>query len=221
MVFTNNHRRHSIKLRIQGDLIHKLCLLGAAALAMKYYLTWFDLPSQKPLPTKDCPNYEWLGEGYDGSLDSGFVTPNLPGQSCTFRSATDSGHLAWAVPFYQSSYFVPSTFLHCFLMIAPAMAWSEQLTEGLAAVILFASGPLLASYLTPSVNEQASIWCFFSMIQCFMAFLLSINEPDSTPVIPKLIHEGTLGEKTLEFVYVDPVNGPTNGVANGHSKKKQ
>jgi len=82
-------------------------------------------PWLAPPATQECPNYEWLVEGYDGSMGN-FTTPNLPGHSCTFRSASSSGHLAWAVPSYQATYFVPGMFFHLFLMYAPIFTRVER-----------------------------------------------------------------------------------------------
>ena len=40
-------------------------------------------------------------------------------------------------------------------------------------VFLWATGPLLAAYITPNLFEQASIWCFFSIGQIgFMLYVV-------------------------------------------------
>jgi len=199
MVFTAMPRLSSLKARIEGDLINKFCLIGAVLGLSRYWLAafWPDNPAMAPRPTRDCPNYEWVRDGYDGLLGD-FETPNLPGHSCTFRSNSGSGHLAWAIPMYQSTYFVPSTFLHAFLMFAPLLARAEQVFDFAVGIVFFVSGPVLAAYLTNSLNEQASIWCFFSMFQCFLAFVSVALEKD-LPVRSVVVHAGTLGEKPMEY----------------------
>jgi len=220
MMFTGMPRRHSIKHRIQGDLIHNFCLLGVVALASRYLLAvyWPDNPNMAPRPTKDCPNYEWVRDGYDGLL--GFETPNLPGHSCTFRSGSSTGHLAWAVPLYQATYFVPGTFLHAFLMFAPIVAKAEYWSELIVGATFFGTGPALAAYLTDSLNEQASVWCFYSMYQCLFAFIALLLEKEE-PVRPVLAHKGDLGETPLEFQWADPATTANGQHANGHANGKK
>jgi ABC-type uncharacterized transport system permease subunit len=57
----------------------------------------------------------------------------------------------------------PSAAIHSFLMFAPfAVLKTNMVIQGVA---LWATGPFLAAYITPSLFEQASIWCFFSIGQ--------------------------------------------------------
>jgi len=37
---------------------------------------------------------------------------------------------------------------------------------------LFVFGPLLAGFISPNLMEQASIWCFFSILQVSFTFLM-------------------------------------------------
>ena len=55
--------------------------------------------------------------------------------------------------------------LHAFMMFAPALCIGG-LSELDAVAFLVASGPALAMALTANAHEQASIWCFFSTMQC-------------------------------------------------------
>merc|ERR1712167_431412 len=67
---------------------------------------------------------------------------------CTFSGRY---HLAWSVPMYDPTYWSPSAAIHSFLMF----------------------GPFFASWITPNLMEQASIWCFFSIAQiAIMLFII-------------------------------------------------
>lgn len=90
------------------------------------------------------------------------------GQLCTFRGKY---HLAWAVPMADVSYWVPSAAIHSFLMFAPFFVMkSNMIIQGF---FLWLAGPYLASWITPNLMEQASIWCFFSITQIgIMLFLI-------------------------------------------------
>ena len=214
--FTGMPRQGNLKARIESDLIQRLCVMGALFGLVRYGLAawWLPNPSLAATPSKECPNYEWVRAGYDGLL--GFESPNLPGHSCTFRSASESGHLAWAVPLYQPTYFVPGAFLHAFLMFAPMFARSQNLFDVTIATIFFVSGPVLAAYLTASLHEQASIWCFFSMFQCILGALSVIFEK-SVPPDQSISHPGSLGEEPLVYTLAQI---KTNGVhKNGHANK--
>ena len=212
--FTGMPRQGSLKVRIESDLIQRLCLLGALFGLMRYGLAnwWTSNPHLAAVPSKDCPNYEWVRSGYDGLLN--FETPNLPGHSCTFRSASQSGHLAWAVPLYQPTYFVPGAFLHAFLMFGPMIARAQNLFDVTIGTVFFVTGPVLAAYLTSSLNEQASIWCFFSLVQCFLA-CISVAFEKVVPADQTISHPGSLGEDPLEYIMVVHKNGHANGHTNG------
>jgi len=186
-------------------------------MALRYFLTWLpDNPYMAPRPTKDCPNYEWLRDGYDGSLGD-FETPNLPGHSCTFRSPSSSGHLAWASPMYQATYFLPGVGVHFFLMIGQMVARAESFAAYAVIPVFVLTGPGLAVYLTSSLNEQAAIWCYFSVFQVFFSFVEQVLKKPK--LIKKLVHVGTLDDAPLEYVLVSK---NTNGhVSNGNSSNEK
>jgi Family of unknown function (DUF5765) len=152
----------SLRMRHYGDLLSRLCLFFAIWCLIRYWLAAFypKNPHMAPRPSAECPNYEWVRDGYDAGI--GWDTPNLPGHSCTFISNTTSGHIAWAAPLYQATYFVPGASMHFFLMFAPALLIKTQIPLGIGFLL---TGPILAASITPSMNEQASIWCFFSVFQ--------------------------------------------------------
>jgi hypothetical protein len=71
------------------------------------------------------------------------------------------------------TYVMPGVAIHSFLMFAPLFAMYEKKWMVIRGIILFVSGPYLASIITPDPLEQASIWCFFSIAQIFL-FLFTI-----------------------------------------------
>lgn len=77
---------------------------------------------------------------------------------------------------YQPTYFSPGVFVHSFMMFAPFLA-SPGLQPKAFGAFLFLTGPALAAYITPDLNEQASIWCFFSIAQiaCMFAGVLMMS----------------------------------------------
>merc|ERR1712063_184415 len=79
-------------------------------------------------------------------------------------------HLSWSVPMYDQTYFSPGASIHFFLMFAPFMVMDRKMV--VLGLFLLLSGPILASYITPSLHEQASIWCFYSCVQTVMMMLL-------------------------------------------------
>ena len=209
-------RIYDIKSRYEKDLVSKLTLFGGFWLFSRYMFTimYPDNPDMRPRATEACPNYEWIVEGYDPWLQRD--TPNLPGHSCTFIPDSPTQHLAWAAPMYQASYFVPGASLHTFLMFVPGLFCAKWW----GMLLLFTTGPFLAMVLTASLHEQAAVWCYFSILQCFLLVLVA---PAMEPVIPKkLVYPGTLGEPTLEYELVEShSNGKGNGHSNGHSNGKK
>jgi hypothetical protein len=76
-------------------------------------------------------------------------------------------HLAWSVPMVDPSYIIPGEAIHSFLMFAPFFALYEKKGMLIRGILMFLSGPFLASVIAPNPMEQASIWCFFSIAQIF------------------------------------------------------
>ena len=89
--------------------------------------------------------------------------------ACTFHPNTSTRHLAWSLPLYQPTYFTPSNYIHFFMMFAPFLA-SPGLQPKLFGAFLLLTGPVLAAWISPDLNEQASIWCFFSIVQIACMF---------------------------------------------------
>eukprot|EP00010_Vexillifera_abyssalis_P006419 CAMPEP_0201546352 /NCGR_PEP_ID=MMETSP0173_2-20130828/2654_1 /ASSEMBLY_ACC=CAM_ASM_000268 /TAXON_ID=218659 /ORGANISM="Vexillifera sp., Strain DIVA3 564/2" /LENGTH=136 /DNA_ID=CAMNT_0047954987 /DNA_START=396 /DNA_END=806 /DNA_ORIENTATION=+ len=79
---------------------------------------------------------------------------------CTY---TGNHHLAWRVPLTNPTYLLPSNFIHFFMMFAPFFAL--EMSNWIHGGVLLLTGPVLAAFITDNLHEQASIWCFFSIIQ--------------------------------------------------------
>lgn len=135
----------------QYKVIKRLCLIGGASLFSRFILAPY---FQEANPPTGYESTEWLrGE-----------------QLCTFHG---NYHLAWSVPMASPTYIIPGAAIHSFLMYAPFFALYEKKGMIIQGVFLFATGPLLAGYITDNLMEQASIWCFFSIAQIStMLFLI-------------------------------------------------
>jgi hypothetical protein len=83
-------------------------------------------------------------------------------QMCTYKG---SFHLAWSIPLPRPNYFLGGLGLHSFLMFAPILAIGG-LREADGVLMLLCTGPVLGHYITDNLHESASIWCFFSTLQC-------------------------------------------------------
>lgn len=187
-------RRGCLKTRHQADLIGRLCWLYAVMTFGRYLLGAWD-PDSLATGSKDCPNYEWFKAGFDPG--TGEMTPNLPGRSCTYFPKTTTGHLAWAVPLPEATYMVPHTSLHLFccwiaLLSTPIMT--------VCCVICTITGPILAIYLSPSINEQPAIWCFFSVMQCSVfPIMVHFLYPKEAKYEETVVHSGGFGEKPIVY----------------------
>jgi Family of unknown function (DUF5765) len=111
MLLMSMYRRHDITARIEADLIFNLTLAGAFWYVL--YPWYCELTNTEQMArqfaTPECPNYMWLGEGYDGYL--GQTTPNLLHKPCTYYAPTKTNHLAWVVPSPRQNYVYPSGML--------------------------------------------------------------------------------------------------------------
>mmetsp|Transcript_23997 Transcript_23997/g.58528 ORF Transcript_23997/g.58528 Transcript_23997/m.58528 type:complete len:285 (+) Transcript_23997:52-906(+) len=148
----------------QYDIILRLCLLGGSMLLARNAVAHL-LPSWQT-PVQSAVN-EWAADAPNATVPT--TAEWLRGDRlCTYRGKY---HLAWSVPMVEVTYWIPSAAIHSFLMFAPffVMKWN-MVIQG---VFLWAAGPFLASFITPNLQEQASIWCFFSIAQIgIMLFLI-------------------------------------------------
>jgi len=135
----NSALTKSESLKKTYTFLLRLCALGGAMLFARFLFS-----SWGSTDLKQCPSTEWLqGE-----------------KLCTYRGKL---HLAWSLPLYEATYYVTGTSLHFFLIFAPFFVLKSNMwVQGL---FLFLTGPFIALLLTPNLQEQASIWCFFSIAQ--------------------------------------------------------
>ena len=133
-------------------VIKRLCLIGGSLLFFRHLYALYDDTSYVH---SDTLSTEWVKHD---SL-------------CTYKG---NYHLAWALPVMDVSYYVPSMNIHFFLMFMPLLTFYENKTMLISSIFLYITGPLLASFITSNLMEQASIWCFFSIAQCSIAFFKCI-----------------------------------------------
>ena len=202
-------RRESLVGRLHNDLIQRLCLAGSAFLFLRYVVTI--LKPEMLMPRSEaCPNTDWLNSGFDASV--GEMPPNVLGHSCTYISnATEfsAGHLAWALPLSTSSYFLPNSAIHSFLMFAPALVHPDPIAKA-GGVLLCVTGPILAAIITPSLNEQAAIWCFFSICQIVVLvtasyFLMDTKVEYATTLEHK--GDGISSEEPIHYTLTSSIKG--------------
>ena len=129
---------------------------------------------------------------------------------------------------YPNGYFYPGTSVHFFCMFFPYLAMTKRPFFQLLAIALWFTGPVLASIITPAVNEQAAIWCLYSVVQAAIFVVVGRTQNLFQQQPPsKLVLPGKKGEDTLVYVrytgahdYDGTMNGSghhhVNGNGNGH-----
>jgi len=152
----------------QYNIVLRLCLLGGTMMLSRYFLSEY-VQGYGPSQPIVSAFTEW--KNITTSPNAQVATEWLrsdTNQLCTFRGKY---HLAWSVPMADVTYWVPSAAIHSFMMFAPFFVMkSNMIIQGF---FLWLSGPYLASWITPNLMEQASIWCFFSITQIgIMLFLI-------------------------------------------------
>ncbi len=152
------------KFLSQYTIVMRLCLLGGTMLLARYFLA----PWSTNAITSDYTDFAH-GANYTAPVGSCRTQEWLRGEKlCTYKGVH---HLAWSVPMYDPTYFSPSAAIHSFLMFSPFFVLKKNMI--IQGVFLWAAGPFLAAYFTPNLQEQASIWCFFSIAQIgIMLFLI-------------------------------------------------
>ena len=142
----------SCKYKDRYSIIKKLCLIGGMLLFSRHFLSY--VPGLNTMQGQKST--EWLrGDTL-----------------CTFKSET-MWHLGWSIPMADPSYYVMGAGIHSFLMFAPFLALYEKKGMVLQGAFLFLFGPVMAAQISDNLQEQASIWCFFSLAQiCIMLFLI-------------------------------------------------
>jgi hypothetical protein len=143
-----------ISLKAQYHVVKKLAFLGG----MLLFARW---------PMSFIPGWNTLGKAQSTEWLRGH---NL----CTYKTGA-MYHLGWSVPMADPTYNIMGTGIHSFLMFAPFLALSDWnsfsiLFKGLffQGIVCYCTGPLFAAYLSPNLQEQASIWCLFSIAQIML-----------------------------------------------------
>ena len=148
---SQEHNERLLKYRHQYAVIKRLCLIGGALIFLRFPLSFVSGWS-----TPQAVQTEWLrGDNV-----------------CTYKTQA-MVHLGWSIPMADPTYNIMGTGLHCFLMFAPFFALYEKKGMIVQGFFLYATGPFMASVISSNLQEQASIWCFFSIAQiAVMLFLI-------------------------------------------------
>lgn len=151
----NSGLTRSPRTRAVWDATIRLCLVGG----LLYFARFF---SADLAVTSDFTDWRAARGDPVEPLVGSYRTPEwIRGERlCTYRGVH---HLAWSIPLSSPSYYAPSANIHAFLMFAPF--FTVKSNAWLLGVFLFATGPYAASFITPNLQEQASIWCFLSIFQ--------------------------------------------------------
>lgn len=156
----------SVESRVQFKLVNRLCFCGGAWLfgrsLLALYPGFFDNLGLGEI----IGNAEYYGTGGDNGHNPRDWLSG--GVLCTYKGTK---HLAWSVPMVSPSYYVPAGSIHSFLMFMPFFLvdhgkFSINLFNWTCGLAAFLFGPILGDYITPNKHEAASIWCFFSIVQC-------------------------------------------------------
>jgi len=148
------HNAKLLKYRAQYVAIKRLCVIGGFLIFLRFPMAY--VPGWNTQDVSVEKNTEWIRGSH----------------LCTFKSES-MVHLGWSVPMADGTYNIQSVGLHSFLMFAPFFALYEKKGMVLQGLVLYFTGPFLASVISPNLLEQASIWCFFSIAQIsIMLFLI-------------------------------------------------
>lgn len=86
------------------------------------------------------------------------------------------------------------------MFFAPYFVMFKRPLVQVAALLLCISGPIMAQKVTPSVNEQPAIWCFFSVVQQIL-FTITVRSKKlyKQPILEMIHHEGIFDEQPLTY----------------------
>merc|ERR1711916_153546 len=174
----NSSLTRSKTLLSQYKIIYRLCVLSGMMLFSRSLLAEFGGPTWVKQPViSSYDNFTGIAPPENGCGTAEWLRGS---ELCTYSGKY---HLAWSVPMADATYWVPAASTHSFMMFAPffVLKWDranslkEYLFRGMAiqGFFLWLAGPYLASWITPNLQEQASIWCFFSIAQItIMLFII-------------------------------------------------
>jgi len=114
--------------------------------------------------------------GADGHIPREWLSG---GVLCTYQGIK---HLAWSVPMIAPSYYVPAGSIHSFLMFMPFFLVDHEsfvlnAFNWMCGLSIFFIGPVLGDWITSNKHEAASIWCFFSIVQCTSFVVMTFLNP--------------------------------------------
>lgn len=146
-----------------GAFVAKLCWAYAAmSLARTPLLpiTWLGDRLHTWVP--DLPTSSTLGT--ECHFQEAFCGP----RTCSFTGGA-WGHVSWSLPLAPTSYFLPSSWGHCFLFFFPTLVAGDWVKRILISATVFI-GPLSCMAIASADMatyrfEWATIWCFFAAIQ--------------------------------------------------------
>ena len=90
--------------------------------------------------------------------------------TCTFSGQT---HIAWNIRMRAAGkyWYSPSIALHFFMWVIPTIVTFKY--RPIIALIL--TGPYMSLLFTSNIHEQPAIWCFFSVIQIIITYILLVK----------------------------------------------
>jgi len=164
--------------KAQFGLVRRFCLLGGAWLCSRSLLAIYPDTFERLGVSALFGDSEYLsnGGGSEGHLPREWLSG---GVLCTYQGTK---HLAWSVPMISPSYYVPAGSIHSFLMFSPFFLvqhgnWVLNCFNWMCGLSIFLIGPVLGDLITSNKHEAASIWCFFSIVQCSSFVVLTFCNP--------------------------------------------
>lgn len=79
-------------------------------------------------------------------------------------SMTGLYHIRWTFKMLKPTYIMPGLSAHFMNMFVTPFLMGQRL----GTIVLFISGPLIACFFDVADGEQASIWCFFSIMETIL-----------------------------------------------------
>ncbi|KAJ5073372.1 hypothetical protein M0811_08780 [Anaeramoeba ignava] len=125
-----------------------------------------------------------------------FPCSDLYDPLCSKVTCTTTGrvHLRWGCRLRTGNYFTPSAFPNFFFMFVPTILAGKLR----ASLLLFFSGPVIGYALARNKDEWASIWCYYTFVQCLVGSWISLNHYDQKQARKQKDAEEYLKEQALE-----------------------
>jgi hypothetical protein len=103
----------------------------------------------------------------DAELCDGNNEPLCGKKTCSFSG---NKHIAWNIRLRAPGkhWFTPSIGLHFFMWVIPVLTIFQL--KPLLAMLL--TGPYIAAFITNNIHEQPAIWCYTSIAQMILTYIL-------------------------------------------------